>query len=239
MSEEWRRGWHPERIPERASDAKVLVVGAGPAGLEAARAAGARGYEVALAEAGTELGGHLNSFARLPGLAEHLRVRDWRITQLQKMVNVEVYRDSRLDAAQVIEFGFEHVMVATGSHWRRDGVGRSNFFPIAGHEQPHVLTPDDVLSGAEIHSPVIVFDDDPYVMGGALAEHLAGNGHAVTLVTPSPTVSSWTEYTLDPAAYSSPTGIGRGGGYPQSKPVNDWGDAGRAGLFVWRGGYDS
>ena len=73
MSEEWRRGWHPEKIPEKGSDAKVLVVGAGPAGLEAARAAGARGYEVILAEAGRELGGHLNAFATLPGFAEWLR----------------------------------------------------------------------------------------------------------------------------------------------------------------------
>lgn len=197
MSEEWRRGWHPERIPARTTHAKVLVIGAGPAGLEAATAAGLRGYEVALAEAGRELGGHLNAFARLPGLAEHLRVRDWRIGQIQKMVNVEVYRESQLDAGQVIEFGFEHVIVATGSRWRRDGVGASNFFPIERHDKAHILTPEDVLSGAEIRSPVVIFDDDPYVMGGALAEHLALKDHAVTLVTPSAQVSSWTKYTLD------------------------------------------
>ena len=78
MSEEWRRGWHPERIQERASDSKVLVIGAGPAGLEAARAAAARGYDVTLAEATRELGGHLNGLGQLPGLSEWLRVRDWR-----------------------------------------------------------------------------------------------------------------------------------------------------------------
>ena len=197
MSEEWRRSWHPERIDARASDARVLVVGAGPAGLEAARAAAARGYEVALAEATRELGGHLNALASLPGLAEWIRVRDWRVGQIQGMSNLEIYRESTLDAGQVIELGFEHVIVATGARWRDDGVGISNFAAIAGHEQAHVLTPDAVLAGAEIHSPVAIFDDDPYVMGGALAEHLAAQGHRVTLITPAALVSPWTQHTFE------------------------------------------
>ena len=46
MGEEWRRGWHPEHIEPKGSDASVLVVGAGPAGLEVARALGQRGYAV-------------------------------------------------------------------------------------------------------------------------------------------------------------------------------------------------
>ena len=197
MSEEWRRGWHPERIPERGSDARVLVVGAGPAGLEAAQAAAVRGYEVTLAEATRELGGHLNALGRLPGLAEWLRVRDWRVGQIRKMANVAVYRESRLDADEVVELGFEHVVVATGAHWRGDGVGISNFSAIAGHEQGHVLTPDDILAGREVHSPVVIFDDDPYFMGGTLAEHLARQGHRVVLVTPAALVSSWTQYTFE------------------------------------------
>src|SRR6185503_16794239 len=57
--EEWRRGWHPERVQPKGGSRNVLVIGAGPAGLEAARALGARRYEVALAEAGTELGGRV------------------------------------------------------------------------------------------------------------------------------------------------------------------------------------
>ena len=101
-------------MPANGSEARVLVVGGGPAGLEAARAAGARGYEVALAEASRDLGGHLNAFARLPNLNEWLRVRDWRTGQIDKMANVTVYRESALSAAHVREFGFEHVIIATG-----------------------------------------------------------------------------------------------------------------------------
>ncbi len=67
MGEEWRRGWHPERIAPAASADRVLVVGAGPAGLELARALGQRGHEVSLAEAGNELGGRLRHEAALPG----------------------------------------------------------------------------------------------------------------------------------------------------------------------------
>lgn len=197
MSEEWRRGWHPERIETRGTDSKVLVVGAGPAGLEAARAAAARGYQVALAEATRDLGGHLNGICRLPGLAEWLRVRDWRVGQLEKMGNVEIFRESRLDAAQILELGYEHVIVATGARWRGDGIGLSNFVPIPGHDRPTILTPDDLLAGANIQSPVIVFDDDSYVMGGAIAEHLAQRGHTVPLVTPASHVSSWTQFTFE------------------------------------------
>src|SRR5690606_10447982 len=57
--EEWRRGWHPERIAPRGASRSLLVVGSGPAGLEAARAAAERGYDVTLAEAGEAFGGRV------------------------------------------------------------------------------------------------------------------------------------------------------------------------------------
>src|SRR5258708_33969723 len=74
MGEEFRRGWHPERIRVRGSDSRVLVVGSGPAGLEAARALGVRGYEVVLAEAARDLGGRVARESKLPGLAAWGRV---------------------------------------------------------------------------------------------------------------------------------------------------------------------
>ncbi|MGH6961206.1 MAG: NAD(P)-binding protein, partial [Dongiaceae bacterium] len=105
MGEEWRRGWHPEIIAPQASEDSVLIVGAGPAGLECSRALAQRGYSVHLAEATTELGGRVIAEARLPGLNEWIRVRDNRVGQLQRMANVSIYRDSRLTAADVREFG--------------------------------------------------------------------------------------------------------------------------------------
>ncbi|MCX7289305.1 MAG: FAD-dependent oxidoreductase [Rhodobacterales bacterium] len=190
MGEEWRRGWHPEKIAPRGSDTQVLVVGAGPAGLEAARALGARGYRVALAEAGKVLGGRVTREATLPGISEYIRVRDYRLQQLQKMPSVEVYLDSRLTAEDVREFGADHVVIATGARWRRDVFNGKAFAPIAD-EITRVLTPDDIMDGTLPTGPTVVFDADGYYMGGVIAERLRKAGLAVTLVTPADRVSEW------------------------------------------------
>jgi len=198
MGEEWRRGWHPEIIAQKKSEGSVLVVGAGPAGLEAALSAARRGYEVHLAEAGSELGGRVSRESRLPGLSEWARVRDWRVTQLERMTNVSIYRDSALEAEHVLEFGAQHVAIATGSTWRNDGVGRDSGFPVAGFDGPAVYTPDDIMSGrVPAEGPVIVWDDDHYYLGGVLAELCRNAGLEVMLVTPAAIVSAWTANTLE------------------------------------------
>ncbi|OZB68806.1 MAG: NADH:flavin oxidoreductase, partial [Lysobacterales bacterium 13-68-4] len=148
MGEEWRKEWHPERIAPAKKPGRVLVVGGGPAGLEAARALGQRGHEVSLAEARRELGGRVTREARLPGLAEWARVRDWRLGQINKLSDVSVYLDSALSAQDVLDFGAEHVVLATGCHWRRDGFGRSHGMGIPGFaEHPRVYTLDDLMDG--------------------------------------------------------------------------------------------
>ena len=197
MGEEWRRGWHPEFIPAAGSNRTVLVVGGGPAGLEAARALGQRGYEVTLAERTRELGGRVSREAGLPGLAEWSRVRDWRVEQLGKLDNASVFLESDLDAEQILEFGADRVALAIGSDWRRDGVGRRHARPIEGWQTANVLTPDDIMCGVHPKGPCLVYDDDHYYMGGVVAEKLARNGNDVTLVTPSYLASAWTINTSE------------------------------------------
>jgi dimethylamine/trimethylamine dehydrogenase len=197
MGEEWRRGWHPEIIKPKKSNQEVLVVGGGPAGLECARALGQRGYSVALVEARRELGGRVALEAKLPGLNEWRRVIDWRLTQIKKMSLVTVYPGSPMQADEVLEAGYAHVILATGSHWRRDGLGRSLWQPIPGHTLPHVFTPDDLMAGQPPGGRVVIFDDDHYYMGGVLAELLAVRGCEVALVTPAPVISYWTHFTLE------------------------------------------
>jgi dimethylamine/trimethylamine dehydrogenase len=192
MGEEWRRGWHPERIALYPKREKVLVIGGGPAGLEAALTLARRGLEVSLAEATESFGGRLLREATLPGLATWMRVRDWRLHMLGKLSNVELFPASRMDTADVSEFGADHVVLATGSAWRRDGVGVYAIRPL---DLPGALTPDDVFAGAKVEGPVVVYDDEHYFMGGALAEKLALAGHEVHYVTTASVASSWTVMT--------------------------------------------
>ena len=198
MGEEWRRGWHPEEMRTKGSDARILIIGGGPAGLEAAMSAGRRGYEVVLAEATRDLGGRVTREANLPGLNEWRRVVDYRKMQLDRMSNVEYYFESSLKVEEILSYDFHHIAVATGAMWRRDGVGVSRANAVRFDEPVELLTPDDVMSGVRpVGKHVVVFDDDHYYMGSVMAELLLNDGFTVTLVTPQTEVAAWTHKTLE------------------------------------------
>jgi dimethylamine/trimethylamine dehydrogenase len=195
MGEEFRRDWHPEIIAPKKSNDDILIVGAGPAGLEAARALGQRGYKVILTDAKREAGGRVLLESALPNLIEWRRVIDWRLTQINKLENIYFYPSSPMTVKDVLDADAPHVILATGATWRRDGVGRYHSRPIPGNG--YIFTPDDLMAGKLPTGKVLIYDDDHYYMGGVLAELLATNGCKVTLVTPAPTISAWTEYTLE------------------------------------------
>lgn len=198
IGEEWRRGWHPEKVPPKVSDKKVLVVGAGPAGMEAARVLGRRGYEVILAEARKALGGRVLDEIKMPGLVGWARFIDYRQWQLKKLPHVKVYFDSRLSYADILEVEPDSVLLATGACWRKDGFGRINNRPIPGWNRENVLSASDILSsGRMVEGSVVVFDDDHYYLGGVIAQHLKDCGCRVTMVTPAAEVSAWTRNTAE------------------------------------------
>ncbi|MDG1996514.1 MAG: FAD-dependent oxidoreductase, partial [Emcibacteraceae bacterium] len=196
MGEEWRKEWHPEHIEPAGSDAKVLIIGAGPAGLEAGLALSNRGYDVTIAEKATKVGGRVNNEAMLPGLASWHRVIDYRSYLISQKANINIYLESDLSTNDVLEFGFQHVFIATGATWRNDGVGRSNHYPIdMGHM--HVLSPDQIMSGERPTGKVLIYDDDHYYMANALAELLNNENQEIIYVTPADKVAAWTIATLE------------------------------------------
>ncbi len=150
-----------------------------------------------LADGAEELGGRVLLESRMPGLGEWKRVADHRTYMIGQKSNVETYLNSRLTADQVLEFGFEHVLLASGAAWRSDGVGRSIIRPLQATEATKLVSADHILKGGTVDGKVVIFDDEHYYMGSVIAEHVRDLGHDVTLVTPSTMVAEWTEMTME------------------------------------------
>ena len=198
MGEEWRRGWHPEKIgPQKSNDA-ILIVGAGPSGMEAAVSLGKRGYHVWLAEATREIGGRALNESLLPTLSEWNRISEYRSIQLEKLDNVEVYRESKMTAEDILETGLPHVVMATGAAWRKDGFGFFNTRPMDLQvSTERIYTPDDIIGGHYPNGRVLIFDDDHYYMGSVIAEKLVELGCQVDYVSTYSNVAYWTRHTVE------------------------------------------
>lgn len=191
--EEWRRGWHPEKVA-RDSAGSVLVVGGGPAGLESALTLARRGFDVAVADRRREMGGRLLYETALPGMKAWFRVAEYRLGQLRQMNNVSLYAESDLSAQDVLEFGADHVVIATGARWTAALCG-ANELPAGMADGPRVYTPDDLAAGRTPEGPVAVFDFDNYYMGTAVAESLAALDLPVTYITTAGAAAAWSFMT--------------------------------------------
>ncbi|MCY4138610.1 MAG: NAD(P)-binding protein [Rhodobacteraceae bacterium] len=199
ISEEWRRNWHPETLPAARKRRSHLIVGAGPAGLECARALLAAGDTVTIADSARAPGGRVALECRLPGLASWKRVMDYRLGPIMRSAQCGLYLDSTMDARDIAAFDCDTVVLAAGSKWRADGVGSTSFDAIDFGDVP-VFTPDGIMSacGRKLpHRATVVYDDDHFYMASAIAEHLCARGQPVMYVTPLPAVATWTEYTLE------------------------------------------
>jgi dimethylamine/trimethylamine dehydrogenase len=190
VGEEYRRGWHPEHFGRAAnSENDVLVIGAGPAGMECAIVLGKRGFRrVHLVDAASDIGGCLRWIPRLPGLGEWARMVDWRRIQLERLGNVEVITGMRLSAEDVRMYGAELVVLASGAHWSDVGLNpfTHEVLPGADASLSHVLTPEQIMAEGKVPEGenVVIFDCEGAFMGACLAERLALEGHKVHLVTP-------------------------------------------------------
>jgi len=173
------------------------VVGAGPAGMEAALVLGRRGFEaVHLVDAEDEIGGRIRWTRRLPTLGDWGRVADWRRTQLAQLDNVEVITGRRLTPDEVRDYGAGIVILATGSRWSDDGSQPGTVKVIT--DGVGSLTPERIMLGERPRGQrVAVYDCDGYYVGPGIAELLAAEGYQVHLVTPEEVVSPMSDGTLE------------------------------------------
>ena len=198
--EEYRRGWHPEKFEKAAEPCSVLVVGAGPAGMECARVLGERGYDVHLREAGEEIGGCIRYIQRFPGLAEWGRVTSYRQIQLDKLKSVEVHTGvGEMSADDVLAYGADRVVIAVGSHWALNGLSSVTHAPIPGADASvaQVCTPEQVMAGKAVGDRVVVLEGEGYYTGVSVAEYLVDQGKQVTVVTQLGSAADYTHFTLE------------------------------------------
>lgn len=181
---EWE--WGGDRFTPVETPRSVLVVGAGPAGLEAARAAAERGHTVEIVEASGQIGGQFRLAGLQPRRAQILDLMAWYERQFTKL-GVTLRLNTFLDADEIAAHPADTVILATGS--LPDETGFQRWLPhlpaLPGIETPGVWSPEAVMRReARLGDAVVVYDEGSNWRGVGTAWALAERGHQVTIVTP-------------------------------------------------------
>lgn len=182
--------WNGDRFQKSNDPKRVLVIGGGPAGLEAARVPAERGHRVTLAEAAPRLGGNFLLAGMQPRRAQILDLIAWYERQLEKL-DVEVRLNTYLEAEEIDPADFDTVIVATGSYSPENGFQKAlpAIETMPGIEKGNVFTVEAVMARqARPGKHVVLLDEGGGWRGCGTAWKLAEEGHRVTILTPDPFV---------------------------------------------------
>jgi NADPH-dependent 2,4-dienoyl-CoA reductase/sulfur reductase-like enzyme len=203
--------WGGDRFTATEHPKAVLVVGGGPAGLEAARVAAERGHRVTLCEAGPELGGQFRLAGLQPRRAQITDLIAWYARQLEKL-GVDVRFNSYLDADEVTAMGADVVILATGSLPPETGFQKAlpQVAQLPGVDLGNVWSTEDVMGrAARLGKRIVVLDEGGHWKGIGTAWHLAEAGHEVTIVTPDAMIARDLQRSAtDFSARATLTGLG-------------------------------
>jgi 2,4-dienoyl-CoA reductase-like NADH-dependent reductase (Old Yellow Enzyme family)/pyruvate/2-oxoglutarate dehydrogenase complex dihydrolipoamide dehydrogenase (E3) component len=164
---------------------RVLVVGGGPAGMEAARVAALRGHRVKLVEASPRLGGQVALARRAPRLHSIGDITAWLETELGRL-GVEVCCNTPVDSRDILAEQADHVIIATGALPREEGVQFASAAPARKPGRMPILSPAGLFAAPRLEpgKNVLIYDEVGHYEGIAAAEHLLEGGMNVTYVCP-------------------------------------------------------
>jgi mycofactocin system FadH/OYE family oxidoreductase 2 len=169
-------GRHTFRLCDRPK--KVIVVGAGPAGLEAARTAALRKHQVILFEKNREVGGQNLIAGKAAGRQEITGITRWLISQVNQL-DIDLRTGVEADEKMILELDPDVVIVATGS------VPKSHPFP-GDYAEPDVVNTRQILTGEiTTGNKVLLIDQDGHHQATGTAEFLADQGKTVHMITPA------------------------------------------------------
>ncbi len=191
-----------DKLTPAAMAKHVLVIGGGPAGMEAARIAARRGHQVTLAEAMPDLGGTLRYAAMAPRRQQMGDIIGWLQNEIYAQ-GVNVMLSTYVTADELDRLQADEIILATGAEPRRDGVQQSHpGEPFDGFDLPHVVASNDLFEDTSVKATrALVIDDVGHYEGLAVAEQLLDSGAHVTMVTRLPTLAPGVRTALmtDPA----------------------------------------
>lgn len=185
-------------IEKTRSPKRVLVVGGGPAGMEAARIAALKGHRVILAEAQRRLGGTVNLAKKAPSLGTLGDITSWLEMEVQRL-GVEVRLGTYVEPDEVRAIAADAVIIATGSMPRLDGFQLADpGEPTKGCDLPHAISSHDLFSDGEKvdrGASAVVFDTVGHYEALAVVEQLMKQGLAVTYVSSAVSLSPYVQTT--------------------------------------------